>query len=260
MCMKKPSDRLEHVIIGAITILFAIWGAVIQQLRFLMPTLPVLCMVLGLLIHAIPKAWRNARSCVLLFCLLTLALNTYIYVDCFKSLAPYKHLLGIQSEKDFLRSRLPSYPAIEYINEHLTDRDKVLFVFLRDGPYYCNCPYIYDPVFEANTLIHAIKAGKSAAGALARLRQKGITHILLNRDFLPSIEFILEPKQRVKFAGLLGMLSRQERFKHYTLCEVHPRNLNSNSEAGGISRSGPPEVDSTGRAHSVSGQRIFNLR
>ncbi|MBW1742174.1 MAG: glycosyltransferase family 39 protein [Deltaproteobacteria bacterium] len=200
---------------------FVIWGAVIQQLRFLVPIFPALCVALGLLIHKSPEAWRRTRPFILLFCLFTMGINAYIHVDRFMCLAPYKYVIGIQSEKDFLRSHLCSYTAIEYINDHLTARDKVLFVFLRDGPYYCDRPYAYDPVFEANTFMDAIKAGKSAAGALAHLRQKGITHVLLNHNYVPSIGFILEPKQREKFAGVLGLLSLQAGFQNYSLFEVN---------------------------------------
>jgi hypothetical protein len=214
----KPAEIRFMLLFSAIY--FVIWGAVIQQLRLLVPIFPVLCVVLGVLIHTSPEGWRKTRLCIWLFCLLTVGVNTYMHIHRFKRLAPCSYIAGTQSENDFLRSHLYSYPAVEYINEHLTDRDKVLFVFLRDGPYYCDRPYVYDPVFEANTLMDAVKAGESAAGALARLKQKSITHVLLNRDYVPSIRFILEPQQREKFDGLLGMLSFQAGFQNYLLYEI----------------------------------------
>jgi hypothetical protein len=202
---------------------FVMWGALIQQLRFLVPILPVLCMVLALLIYESPKAWHKTTVFIFVFCLLTMGINTYIHLDRFNRLAPHKYIAGFQSQDDFLGSHLSSYPAVAYINDHLTDTDKVLFVFLLNGPYYCERPYVYDPVFEANTFMGAIKAEASATDALGRLEEQGITHILLNYDFVPSIAFILEPIHREKFVELMGMLSPQTEFGSYKLYEVGRR-------------------------------------
>jgi hypothetical protein len=214
----KPAEIRFMLFFSAIY--FVIWGAVIQQMRFLVPIFPVVCVALGVLIHTSPEGWRKTRLCIWIFCLLTMGVNTYIHVHRLKRLAPYEYITGTQSEHDFLRSHLPSYPAVAYINEHLTDRDKVLFVYLCDGPYYCDRPYVYDPVFEANTFMDAIKGTKSAAGALAHLKQQGITHVLLNLEFVPSIRFILEPEQREKLDRMLGMLSPQAGFQNYVLYKL----------------------------------------
>jgi len=207
------------------SIYFLLWGALIQQLRLLVPIFPMLSIILALLIHKSPERWRKTRLCILFFCLLTMILNTYFHVDRYRRIAPHQYIAGNQSETEFLRSHLNSYPAIEYINHHLTDQDKVLFVFLCDGPYYCERPYVYDPVFEANTFMDAIRASTSAAGALVRFRQKGITHILLNHDYMASIASILEKRHRGKLSRLLALLSPQACFGKYRLYEVNGRGL-----------------------------------
>lgn len=199
---------------------FVLWGMLVQQLRFLVPIFPVLCIVLALLIHKGREASLITRLSILSFCFFTMTINTYIHVDRFRHIAPQKYIGGTQSEAEFLRSRLRSYPAVEYINYHLTDQDKVLFVFLGDGPYYCKRPYVYDPVFEANTFMDVIKESTSATEALLRFRQRGITHILLNHHHVSSILSILEERHRGKFAGLLGLLSFQGNFRNYRLYEV----------------------------------------
>jgi hypothetical protein len=201
-------------------IYFVLWGLLIQQLRFLVPIFPMLCIVLALLTHKSRATWPMTSFSILSFCVFTMAINTYIHIDRIKRIAPQKYIGGTQSEAEFLRSQLHSYPAIEYINLYLTDQDKVLFVFLGDGPYYCKRPYVYDPVFEANTFMHIIKKSTSETDALVHFRQKGITHILLNHDYVSSISSILEERHRGKFSGLLGLLLPQEDFRNYRLYEV----------------------------------------
>jgi 4-amino-4-deoxy-L-arabinose transferase-like glycosyltransferase len=199
---------------------FVLWGMLIQQLRLLLPIFPVLSIVLALLIHKGSKAWLRTRLCILFFCLFTLAINLYFHLDYVRRIAPQKYLSGIQTEAQFLKSHLPSYPAIEYINDHLTDQDKVLFVFLGSGPYYCIHPNVYDPVFEANTLMDVVKTSTSAGEALAHFRQKAITHVLTNHDYVPSIASILGERHREKYFKLMGLLSPQASFGNYRLYRV----------------------------------------
>lgn len=220
MAVRPKSVEIRFMLFFSL-LYFILWGMLIQQLRLLVPIFPVLSIILALFIYKTPKAWRRTRSCILYFCLFTFAINTYFYLDHFRRIAPYKYLSGIQSEAQFLRSHLPSYTAIEYINHHLTDRDKVLFVFLGNGLYYCKRPYVYDPVFEANTFMDAIKASTSAAEALAHLREKGITHILINHDYVSSIASILGERHREKLFKLMGLLSPEAGFRNYRLYQVN---------------------------------------
>ncbi len=199
---------------------FVLWGMLIQQLRLLLPVFPVLSIVLALLIHKASKACLPTRLCILFFCLFTLVINLYFHLDHVRRIAPQKYLSGIQTEAQFLKSHLPSYPAIEYINRHLTDQDKVLFVFLGSGPYYCTRPNVYDPVFEANTLMDVVKTSSSAEEALAHFRQKAITHVLMNHDYAPSIASILEERHREKYFKLMGLLSPQVSFGNYRLYRI----------------------------------------
>ena len=214
----KSADMKLMLFFGSVY--FIMWGILIQQLRFLIPIFPALSVLVALLIHKSPRMSPRARWSISFFCFFTFAVNTYFHIDRVGRTAPLRYLTGMQSEEEFLRAHLPSYPAIDYINHQLTDRDKVLFVFLNDGPYYCTRPYVYDPVFEANTLMDTIKASRSAPDAADRFRQKGITHILLNRHYVSSITSILEERHRGKFHRLLELLSRQGDFGNYRLYEV----------------------------------------
>lgn len=213
----RPKASDMKLMLFSSLLYFILWGMLIQQLRFLIPVFPLLSIILALLIHKTDKAWLWTRRCILSFCLFTLALNSYFHLDYIGTLSPHKYLTGIQSEEEFLRSHLSSYTAIDYINRHLTDRDKVLFVFLGNGLYYCKRPYLYDPVFEANTFMDAVKAGTSPREIWIYLRQKGVTHILINHDYVPSIAFILGEKHREKYFDLMGSLSPEACFGNYRL-------------------------------------------
>jgi len=216
----RPKPVEIRVMLFFSLLYFILWGMLIQQLRLLVPIFPILSIVFALLIHKSTRMWLGTRLCILFFCVFTLAINTYFYVDHFRRIAPHQYIAGFQSEEQFLRPRLPSYPAIEYINRHLTDQEKVLFVYLRNGLYYCKRPYVYNPVFEANTLMDVVKASTSAREAVAYFRQKGITHILINHDYVSSIASILGERHREKFFRLIELLSPQACFQNYRLYQV----------------------------------------
>jgi 4-amino-4-deoxy-L-arabinose transferase-like glycosyltransferase len=219
MAVRPKSVEIRFMLFFSL-LYFILWGMLIQQLRLLVPIFPVLSIILALFIYKTPKAWRRTRLCILFFCLFTFAINSYFHLDYLRRIAPHKYLSGIQSEAQFLESHLPSYTAIEYINHHLTDQDKVLFVFLGNGLYYCKRPYVYDPVFEANTFMDAIKASTSAREALVHLSQKGITHMLINHDYVSSIASILGERHREKLFKLMGLLSPEAGFRNYRLYRV----------------------------------------
>jgi len=217
----RPKGVAIRIMLFFSLVYFVLWGIVIQQLRFLVPIFPVLAMVLALLIHKNAKAWIGARLCILFFCVFTFAMNAYFYVDHFRRMAPHHYIAGLQSADQFLSSHLPSYQAITYINHHLTDRDKVLFVFLRNGLYYCNRPYVYDPVFEANTFMDMIKASASARAALALFRQNGITHILINENYVGPIASLLGDREGARLFDLMALLPLEGRFQNYWLYRLH---------------------------------------
>jgi len=80
---------------------------------------------------------------------------------------------------------------------------------------------VYDAVFDANTFMDAIKSRTSAAEALAHLREKGITHILINHDYVSSIASILGERHREKLFKLMGLLSPEAGFRNYRLYQVN---------------------------------------
>jgi hypothetical protein len=49
-----------------------------------------------------------------------------------------------------------------------------------------------------------LKGSASAGEALAHFRQKAITHILMNHDYVPSIASILGKEHRLKYFQLMG--------------------------------------------------------
>ncbi len=218
--VRPKSDSLRLMLFFA-AVYFFLWGLLIQQLRLLLPIFPILSIVLAVLIYRMPPAWSATKFCIITFCLVTVAINTYFHVGYVRGVSPLKYLIGAESEAAFLRTRLPSYPAVEYVNQHLTQHDKVLFVFVIDGPYYCKIPYVYNPVFEANTFMDVIRASSSARDALARFRQAGITHILFNHNYVMSVASILEEKYREPYFRLMGLLSTETCFQDYRLYKVN---------------------------------------
>ncbi len=101
-------------------------------------------------------------------------------------LNPWLYLAGYQSRDDYRDQYIPQRfnQAITYLNESLTDQDRVLFIW-EPRSYGCRVPHEADVLFDnfAQSLARYGSPEEVAAG----LRSEGYSHLLVNEYVYPWI-------------------------------------------------------------------------
>ncbi|MBP7796545.1 MAG: glycosyltransferase family 39 protein [Elusimicrobiales bacterium] len=115
---------------------------------------------------------------------LTIFLSITWIIYLMRSEGRYRVVNGEISRDDYLSETHPRYPSpsyalFKYINENLKSNEKVLI--LGDSKsFYLDKPFEVSSVFDRNQLIDITIGSKDGDEVYKKLKEKGITHILLN--------------------------------------------------------------------------------
>ena len=194
------SDRRRRNLAGSalfvVGLQYALWtfGAIhsrnLLQARLLLPALALFALPTALAVEKLER-WTlpqfSLRRFVLAVLSLVLALNLLDLAVAWADENPIPYLMGLESRGRYLARRLGAYyDAMRYINENLSPRDKILFLWEPKG-YYCRIPYQPDPFLDGFPRL--VEEQSDAGGIWRRLRSEGYTHILV---FKTGMEFLRE--------------------------------------------------------------------
>lgn len=188
-----PLLKREHPLrpLGWMALLrFLLWAAGTQQTRFLLPLYPVLSLMTASVLDAwlarlgpakkwpriiVPGIVAGLVGFTLAFQVIYLAITRPIPV-----------VLGRESKDSFLERRIGNYQAVRYIRSSLKPTDRVFMAW--DGrSYYCDDRCLADA--EQSQWTQLVLGEATPDGIAARLRQQGVTHLLLDLD---GMGFLLE--------------------------------------------------------------------
>ncbi len=103
------------------------------------------------------------------------------------------YLLGRESAEEYVERDVPSIYVYEYVNRHLSPRDRILL--LNDASqFYSQVPTLYSFTVEGEALL----LERTEEGVLRRLKESGITHVLLNYNGLAPLPGVA-PRRGVYF-------------------------------------------------------------
>jgi hypothetical protein len=178
---------------------FLFWASSAQQIRYLVPLLPLLALLTG----AIVTRYRDRREIfALLLCLIagSLSFNGYHIFRDFNKIAPLHAAVGIESRDEFLSRRLPHYPMYRFINRNLPPDARVFLIFMKNFTYLCDRDCYSDSMFEAHTLQKILREESSVEGIRNRLKSMGFTHLLYDVVFLLGEPSPLSDEQKKLFS------------------------------------------------------------
>ncbi len=118
--------------------------------------------------------WRQAA--VIGLVVFMLALNIRYIQKRWTEVAPLKFISGEVSRDKYIQQRRPEYAAMQFANQNLADRHKILGIYAGKRGYYCEIPIMFDLYMLrdlATDIEHPSKITK-------KLKTKGITHLLIN--------------------------------------------------------------------------------
>ncbi len=168
------------------------------RIRYILPIVPPLAILLVYGIHNIYL--RIARPPVLYGAvILLLALNGVYLWNYFHALSPLEYFKGRESREAYLSRMLPEYPAIHYVNQNAPSTARIYFLFIGRRVYYCERDYFHDSGDNPSVFLQMIQEAQDGEELRVKLRQKGITHLLVRLDlFLRFLnDNLTEPKKEM---------------------------------------------------------------
>ncbi|MBN1687777.1 MAG: glycosyltransferase family 39 protein [Candidatus Omnitrophica bacterium] len=211
--MKKPFV-VRFLMIFSIFFLFS-WALTTKQARFLFPVLPVLCFLLmfGLSRSKIP----------LIHGVVMIAIFWGFYSGAQEVLVrdPVPYWAGAESRQDYLRRQLPHYEALRQVSERLGEQDRLYLVNMKNYGYFLDCPWRSDFVFERYSLDRELKAYPFVKTLEVFFRQRGISHLLVDEEFIRRPVAGMEPQALSVFEKyLVGYTRLIYRHRHFSLYEL----------------------------------------
>ena len=200
---------LNRKSLPAITVFFVLlvfWFMQTQYIRLLAPALAFLSVLLVTgLAGLIQKNKIGKTGKLLLTGILAAGLlfSVSTVMKKWSRVDPLSYLMKKESREQFLARQIKAYPSYLEANKTLTEKDKVMLVYMRNLGYLMDKPFFSDTFFEAHTLTQIIDQGVYAADILNRLKARGITHVLFNYNFVFGKDSALTNGERAIFKNLL---------------------------------------------------------
>jgi len=150
-----------------------IWFELSQQIRFLIPLLAFLSLILAVFIRQI-----NSSKINLVF-LILFSLNLWYPFSFFMKEKPYLFLAGKETRSDYITRHIFIYPLIEKINK-LPSNSKIMLINIGPVGFYLERDFYQEAVFEDYTFKNKLRKGITFL--IAFLKKEKITHILINEQ------------------------------------------------------------------------------
>lgn len=173
----------------AIGYLIFVFVQIDMRIRWISPIVPALTILSIFGLRQVVRQVTNqshlsgkAIFATILFAavLLPLGLNlSYIYKQ-FQTVQPWEYISGAVSRNDYITRYRPEYPVIVRANQTLDVDAKILALFLGNRIYYS------DRKIESNYgfFFKGLSQDSSSKALYQRLKQKGITHVLMRFDLV----------------------------------------------------------------------------
>ena len=183
---------------------FYTWALTAQEIRYLLPIVPALAMIAVAGFLGTDKslqqpgqnaAWRKTQAALRSFAAPALLLAGAclalppVYTRWVKEwtywhsyIPPFRYLLGKESPEEYLSRDVPSIYIYDFVNKHLSARQRILL--LNDhAQFYSSVPTLYSFTVEAEGILNE----QSEEGVMRKLKEAGISHVLLNYNGIRAL-------------------------------------------------------------------------
>jgi Dolichyl-phosphate-mannose-protein mannosyltransferase len=170
--------------IGVAGVIFLFWLFSSQQLRYLLPVLPVLAIATALAAEAIAKKVDGFRLITQVSLSTAAVAGILVGAAWFLQKAPLRVVLGGESREQYLTRNLDYYPYYQTLNTDTAADAKVWLINMRRDTYNLDRPYFSDYLFEDWTLRKLLWESRSAQELKAKAAAMGVQYVLTRHDFL----------------------------------------------------------------------------
>lgn len=170
--------------VGVATVIFSFWLFSSQQLRYLLPILPVLAIGIAVAVERIAEKrsplYMTAKYSISIAAVCGL-LTTAAW---FLQKAPLRVVLGGETRDQYLARNMDYYPYYQTLNTETPADAKVWLINMRRDTYNLDRPYFSDYLFEDWTLRKLLWESQSSQELKAKTISMGIQYVLTRHDFL----------------------------------------------------------------------------
>lgn len=208
----RPELKLAASLAG---LYFLFWLVSSQQLRFLLPALPLLAV-------AVAGAATRLAAALLLS---TTAAGLLVVVAWFLQQSPLPAVVGGELRERYLARRLDYYPYYHLVNTSLPEDARVWLVDMRRDTYHLDRPYFADYFIESHTLRRVVEEAADLDDLRRRVREMEVTHVLARHDDIvhPERSTILADDKRALLRAFLFDRTRVIRAdRRFVLTRVEP--------------------------------------
>ena len=165
-------------------IMFLFWLFSSQQLRYLLPIVPVLSLSMAASAEAISSN-RNSLRQVLQFGFVSTGLvGILVTAAWFCQRAPLRVALGGETRDQYLTRNLDYYPFYQTINAETPVDSRVWLINMRRDTYNIERPALSDYLFEDWTLRRLVWESRSVQELRAKAAAMNVQYVLTRYDFL----------------------------------------------------------------------------
>ncbi len=177
-----PVEARIFAAIAAVMFLFWLFSS--QQLRYLLPIVPLLAISIAASVQAIAgqlagsSKWFEAG---LAGASAAMLLVTFAW---FAQKSPLRVVLGGETPDSYLARNIDYYPYYQWLNTESAPDSKVWLINMRRDTYHLDRPYFSDYLFEDWTLRRMVWESRNGEELKARAAALGVQYILTRHDFL----------------------------------------------------------------------------
>ena len=168
---------------GIAAIMYLFWLFSSEQLRYLLPIVPILAIAIVASVEKIGEKISGLKT-VAQFAFIAAAicglLTTFAWF-CMK--APLRVVLGGETRDQYLARNLDYYPYYQTINTETPQDAKVWLINMRRDTYNIDRPIFSDYLFEDWTLRKMLSESSSAQEMRTKTAAMGIKYVLARHDF-----------------------------------------------------------------------------
>ena len=169
---------------GVCAVMFLFWLFSSQQLRYLLPILPVLTIGICAAGQVISRD-RKPLGAVWQFSLAAAGVVALLTgLAWFLQKAPLRVALGGESRDAYLARNIDYYPFYQVLNTETPAESRVWLINMRRDTYNLDRPYFSDYLFEDWTLKEMIWSVRSAAELKRKVQERGFNYVLVRHDFI----------------------------------------------------------------------------
>lgn len=169
---------------GVALVMFLFWLFSSQQLRYLLPIIPLLAISIAAAGQLLAKKIKGSGTLLELSLAGTSAAALLVTLAWFAQKAPLRVVLGGESPDQYLTRNIDYYPYYQWLNTDSKPEEKVWLINMRRDSYHLDRPYFSDYLFEDMTLRKWVWESASAQELRDKAKQSGLNYILTRHDFL----------------------------------------------------------------------------